>query len=95
MTKKKLEGRSALGLIAEALIQDHLGPDHKVTDVERFFTALTQALLCGPQDLVQVTAARVSDQGPAQALELPVRFSSRPRPFLREPLNLTIAERGR
>ena len=26
------------------LIQDYLGPDHLVTDVERFFTALMQAL---------------------------------------------------
>jgi hypothetical protein len=41
---KKLEARSALGAIAQALIQDHLAPDHSVADVERFFTALTQAL---------------------------------------------------
>jgi hypothetical protein len=44
MAKKKLEARSALGSIAQALIQDHLAPDRKVTDVERFFTDLTQAL---------------------------------------------------
>ena len=44
MTKKKLEARSALGPIAQALIQDHLRPDRKVTDVGRFLTALTQAL---------------------------------------------------
>ena len=44
MTKKKLEASSALGPIAQALIQDHLGPDRKVTDMERFRTALTQAL---------------------------------------------------
>jgi len=42
MTKKKLEARR--GPIAQALIQDQLGLDRKVTDVERFFTALTQAL---------------------------------------------------
>ena len=44
MAKKKLEARSAMGAIAQALIQDHLTPDRKVTDVERFFTALTQSL---------------------------------------------------
>ena len=44
MTKKKLEARSALGPIAQALVQDQLGLDRKVTDVERFLTALTQAL---------------------------------------------------
>jgi hypothetical protein len=44
MTKKKLEARSSLGPIAQALIQDHLGPDRKVTDVEGFFTAPTQIL---------------------------------------------------
>jgi hypothetical protein len=33
-----------MGPIAHALIQDYLGPDHLVTDVERFFTALMQAL---------------------------------------------------
>jgi hypothetical protein len=38
------EAGSAMGPIAHALIQDHLGPDHKVTDRERFFTALMQAL---------------------------------------------------
>jgi hypothetical protein len=25
-------------------MQDHIGPDHKVTDMDRFFTALLQAL---------------------------------------------------
>lgn len=44
MTKKKLEASSALRPMAQALIQNHLGPDRKVTDVGRFFTALTQAL---------------------------------------------------
>jgi hypothetical protein len=44
MTKKRLEASSALRPIAQALIQDHLAPDRKVTDVERFLTALTQAL---------------------------------------------------
>ena len=44
MTKKKLEARSALGPLAQALIQDHPGPDRKVSDVGRFLTALTQAL---------------------------------------------------
>ena len=44
MTKKRLEARSALRPIAQALIQDHLAPDRTVTDVERFLTALTQAL---------------------------------------------------
>ena len=32
MAKKKLEARSALGSIAQALIQDKLAPDHRVTD---------------------------------------------------------------
>ena len=47
MEKKNLpnpEAGSAMGPIAHALIQDYLGPDHKVTDMERFFTALMQAL---------------------------------------------------
>jgi hypothetical protein len=37
----KPKAQSALGPIAHALI---LGPDHKVIDMERFFTALMQAL---------------------------------------------------
>jgi hypothetical protein len=40
----KLVARSALGPLAHGLIQGYLGPDHKVTDMERFFTALMQAL---------------------------------------------------
>ena len=48
MTKKKvgskLKTQSALGPIAHALIQDYLGPDQRVIDMERFFTALMQAL---------------------------------------------------
>ena len=39
-----LKAQSALGPIARALIQGYLGPDHKVTDMDRFFTALMQAL---------------------------------------------------
>ena len=51
MAKKQVGSKpramSALGPIAHALIQDHLGPDQGVTNVERFFTALMQALhLC-------------------------------------------------
>jgi hypothetical protein len=34
----------ALGPIAHGLIQGYLDPDHKVIDMERFFTALMQAL---------------------------------------------------
>jgi hypothetical protein len=30
--------------IAHGLIQDYLGPDHRVIDMERFVTALMQAL---------------------------------------------------
>ena len=48
MTKKQVgskpQATSALGPIAQALIESHLGPDHNVIDMERFFTALTQAL---------------------------------------------------
>ena len=29
---------------ASALIQSYLGPDHKVTNMERFYSALSQAL---------------------------------------------------
>jgi hypothetical protein len=35
---------SAMGLIAHGLIQGHLGPDHKVIDMEQFFAALIQGL---------------------------------------------------
>jgi hypothetical protein len=42
--QKKPEATSAMGPIAHALIQDYLGPDHRVTNMERFFTALMQAL---------------------------------------------------
>jgi hypothetical protein len=48
MTKKqrvsKIKAKSALGPLAHGLIQGYLGPDHKVTDMERFFTGLMQAL---------------------------------------------------
>ena len=48
MTKKqvgsKLKAKSALGPAAHALIQGYLGPDQRVIDMERFFTALMQAL---------------------------------------------------
>jgi hypothetical protein len=40
----KPKAQSALGPLAHALIQGYLGPDHKVIDMERFFTALMQAL---------------------------------------------------
>jgi hypothetical protein len=40
----KPEASSAMGPIAHALIQDCVGPDHRVTDMDRFFTALLQAL---------------------------------------------------
>ena len=95
MTKKKLKGRSALGLIAQALIQDHLGPDRKVTDVERFFTALTQALLCGPQDLVQVTGGSGVRPGTRSSVRITSSLQQQTLSVLREPLDLTIAERGR
>lgn len=51
MTKRRagppsnlLEASSAMGPIARGLIEDYLGPDHRVIDMERFFTALMQAL---------------------------------------------------
>jgi hypothetical protein len=48
MTKKQVQSKpkagSALGPIAHALMQGYLGPDHRVIDMERFFTALMQAL---------------------------------------------------
>ena len=48
MAKKQVGSKpramSALGPIAHALIQGYLGPDQRVTDMERFFTALMQAL---------------------------------------------------
>ena len=40
----KPKAQSALGPIAHALIQSYLGPDQRVIDTERFFTALMQAL---------------------------------------------------
>jgi hypothetical protein len=40
----KPKASNAMGPMAHALIQDYLGPDHRVTDMERFFTALMQAL---------------------------------------------------
>ena len=40
----KPRAMSALGPIAQALIEGYLGPDHKVIDMERFFPALMQAL---------------------------------------------------
>ena len=48
MTKKqvgsKLKAQSALGPVAHALIQGYFGPDQRVIEMERFFTALMQAL---------------------------------------------------
>jgi hypothetical protein len=38
------EATSAMSPIAHGLIQDYLGPDHRVIDMERFVTALMQAL---------------------------------------------------
>ena len=47
MTKKRgrppsnlPKGSSAMRPIARGLIEDYLGPDHRVIDMERFFTAL-------------------------------------------------------
>jgi len=40
----KPKAQSALGPIAHALVQGYLGPEHRVTNMERFFTALMQAL---------------------------------------------------
>jgi hypothetical protein len=48
MAKKQVGSKpramSALGPIAHVLIQSYLGPDQRVIDMERFFTALMQAL---------------------------------------------------
>jgi hypothetical protein len=51
MTKKRVgppsnlpEASSAMGPIARGLIEENLGPDHRVIDIERFFTGLMQAL---------------------------------------------------
>ena len=38
------EASSAMGLIAHGLLQDYLGPDRRVIDMDRFCTALVQAL---------------------------------------------------
>jgi hypothetical protein len=35
---------SAMGMTAQGLLQDYLGPDRRVVDVDRFCTALVQAL---------------------------------------------------
>ena len=40
----KPKAQSALGPIAHALIEGYLGPDQQITNMERFFTALMQAL---------------------------------------------------
>ena len=40
----KPKAQSALGPIAHGLIQGYLEPDQRVTNMERFFTALMQAL---------------------------------------------------
>ena len=44
LVRSKPRAMSALGPIADALVQGHLEPDQKVIDRERFFTALMQAL---------------------------------------------------
>ena len=48
MGKKQADSKpramSAMGPIAHGLMQGYLGPDNKVIDMERFFTALMQAL---------------------------------------------------
>ena len=48
MVKKQVHSKpkaqSAMGPIAHALIQGYLGPDQRVTNMERFFTALMRAL---------------------------------------------------
>jgi hypothetical protein len=51
MTKKQAgptsnlpEASSAMGPIARGLLEDYLGADRRVIDMERFFTALMQAL---------------------------------------------------
>jgi hypothetical protein len=41
---KITEASSAMGPIARGLIQDFLGPDRRVIDMDRFITALMQAL---------------------------------------------------
>ncbi len=33
-----------MGPVAQGLIQDYLGPDHRIIDLDRFSTALVQAL---------------------------------------------------
>ena len=40
----KPKAQSAFEPIAHALVQGYLGPEHRVTNMERFFTALMQAL---------------------------------------------------
>ena len=40
----KPKATSAMGPIAHGLIQNYLGPDRQVTDMERFVAALIQAL---------------------------------------------------
>jgi hypothetical protein len=47
------------GPIAHALIQGYLGPDQRVTNMERFFTALMQALHA-PMPSAGKTAARLN-----------------------------------
>ena len=42
--KFTVQARSALAPMADALLQDHLGPDNKIADMERFLTAVMQAL---------------------------------------------------
>jgi hypothetical protein len=42
--KLKLEARSAFGPMAHALVHRYLGPDYRITDMERFLTAVMQAL---------------------------------------------------
>ena len=42
--RSKPEATSAMGLIAKVLLQDYIGPDRRVVDVDRFCTALVQAL---------------------------------------------------
>jgi hypothetical protein len=38
------EASSAMGPMARGLIEDYLGADYRVIDMQRFFTALMQAL---------------------------------------------------
>ena len=42
--RSKPKAQSALAPIAEALVQGYLGPKQRVINMERFFTALMQAL---------------------------------------------------